>query len=90
MIIKDEILNPWYIVHDYNGYSVFEGINGKRLYGPTKDLNESLMDILKRQSGESTDQMTLKEYVVWQNNRFKAMQDAVKPEDEIPVAEVVQ
>ncbi len=74
--LREKVLEPYYIVGDYNGFSIYEETKGKshKLLGPMPQVQQAVMDIIKRKVGHLDTVMTLDEYNTWIQNMIAFLQ----------------
>lgn len=88
MIIKDDLLEPYFIKVDYKGYHIMEmteqvaGVKKESELFFSPNLNEVFMDLRKRQTAISTETMTLKEFTEYESSRLTALREALNIEDD--------
>lgn len=81
MIIKDEVLNPYQIMVDYNGFHVEQEQEGGKVRNFMRfdDLNGAMLDIHKRKVAATDITLSLQGYADFQESTIKGMQEATKP-----------
>lgn len=82
MIIKDALIEPFYIERDYNGYYLLDSRNKKeeKLIQKIK-IEEILTDIVNRKIGENKEITDLKGYIAVQQKLYTEIGKALEVQD---------